>query len=108
MKPASCFRDLASFSNRQKRLQQNRRYEARIPLHALPQVLLPGGIFVQNSGLGSPPAMENGAEKLRLAFGMAEMGGFVATTSSSELARRSALNPDPVQRPARCTPQWLA
>jgi hypothetical protein len=30
MKPASCFRDLASFSNRQKRLQQNRRYAVEI------------------------------------------------------------------------------
>jgi hypothetical protein len=30
MKPASCFRDLASFSNRQKRLQQNRRYTVEI------------------------------------------------------------------------------
>jgi hypothetical protein len=30
MKPASCFRDLASFSNRQKRLQQNRRYAVDI------------------------------------------------------------------------------
>jgi hypothetical protein len=30
MKPASCFRDLASFSNRQKRLQQNRRYAVKI------------------------------------------------------------------------------
>jgi hypothetical protein len=30
MKPASCFRDLASVSNRQKRLQQNRRYAVEI------------------------------------------------------------------------------
>jgi hypothetical protein len=30
MKPASRFGDLASFSNRQKRLQQNRRYTANI------------------------------------------------------------------------------
>jgi hypothetical protein len=30
MKPARCFRDLASFSNRQKRLQQNRRYAVDI------------------------------------------------------------------------------
>src|SRR6266404_3307857 len=30
MKPASCFGDLASFSNRQKRLQQNRRYSVDI------------------------------------------------------------------------------
>jgi hypothetical protein len=30
MKPASCFRDLASFSSRQKRLQQNRRYAVEI------------------------------------------------------------------------------
>jgi hypothetical protein len=30
MKPASCFRDLASFRNRQKRLQQNRRYAVEI------------------------------------------------------------------------------
>ena len=30
MKPASCFRDLASFSHRQKRLQQNRRYAVEI------------------------------------------------------------------------------
>jgi len=30
MKPASCFRDLTSFSNRQKRLQQNRRYAVEI------------------------------------------------------------------------------
>src|SRR5260370_39039076 len=30
MKPASCFGDLASFSNRQKRLQQNRRYAVDI------------------------------------------------------------------------------
>ena len=30
MKPASCFGDLASFSNRQKRLQQNRRYAVEI------------------------------------------------------------------------------
>jgi hypothetical protein len=28
--PACCFRDLASFSNRQKRLQQNRRYAVEI------------------------------------------------------------------------------
>src|SRR5271155_1825366 len=30
MKPASCFGDLASFSNRQKRLQQKRRYAVDI------------------------------------------------------------------------------
>src|SRR6266436_2687672 len=30
MKPASCFRDSAGFSNRQKRLQQNRRYAVEI------------------------------------------------------------------------------
>ena len=30
MKPASCLRDLASFSNRQKRSQQNRRYAVEI------------------------------------------------------------------------------
>jgi hypothetical protein len=30
MKPPSCFRDLAGFSNRQKRLQQNRRYAVEI------------------------------------------------------------------------------
>src|ERR1700730_12913070 len=30
MKPASCFRDLASIRNRQKRLQQNRRYAVDI------------------------------------------------------------------------------
>jgi len=30
MKPASGFRDLASVSNRQKRLQQNRRYAVEI------------------------------------------------------------------------------
>src|ERR1700730_15400641 len=30
MKPASCFGDLASFSNRQKRLHQNRRYAVDI------------------------------------------------------------------------------
>ena len=30
MKPASCFRDSAGFSNRQKRLQQNRRYAVKI------------------------------------------------------------------------------
>jgi hypothetical protein len=30
MKPASCFRDLAGFSNRQKGLQQNRRYTVNI------------------------------------------------------------------------------
>jgi hypothetical protein len=30
MKPASRFRDLASFRNRQKRLQQNRRYAVEV------------------------------------------------------------------------------
>src|SRR5258708_29944522 len=38
MKPARCFRDLASFRNRQKRLQQNRRYAVDIHNEILERV----------------------------------------------------------------------
>jgi len=81
---------------------------ARIFLHALPQVLLPGGILVQNSGLGSQPALEDSAEKVLLAFEMAEKGDFVETSSSSDLERGSALNTVPVQGLGRSVQESLA
>ena len=80
----------------------------RILLQALPQVHLPGGMFVHNCGLGGQPALEHGAEKLLLAFEMAEKGNFVDAGTSSDLARRSTLNTVPGEGLGRGIQESLA
>jgi hypothetical protein len=60
------------------------------------------------SGLGSQPALEDSAEKVLLAFEMAEKGDFVETSSSSDLERGSALNTVPVQGLGRSVQESLA
>ena len=59
MKPARCFRDLASFSNRQKRLQQNRRYAVEIQNERFRTSLLVVLLAKPaNAVLCSPPQMQ--------------------------------------------------
>src|SRR5271165_934560 len=65
-------------------------------------------MFVHNCDLGSQPALEHGTEKLLLAFEVAEKGNLVNAGSSSDLARRSALNTDPGEGLGRGIQESLA